>query len=114
MGEKMIQEISFDELKQARIENSDGIFYICAQAPKNFIWFSQYQSCSALTPNAVHEYRNGLIKKEVFQQKYKNQLKSPVSRNLIRYIKIESNERPVYLVTDVEQGLLLNLINEIK
>jgi hypothetical protein len=27
---------------------------------------------------------------------------------------VESKERPVYLVTDVEHGLLLNLTNEIK
>jgi hypothetical protein len=113
-GTKVIQEISFEELKQARIENPDGVFYICAQAPKNFIWFSQYKSCSALTPNAVKEYRNGLITKGIFQVKYKNQLKNPVSRNLIRHIKVESKERPVYLVTDVEHGLLLNLTNEIK
>jgi hypothetical protein len=110
----MIQEIGFEELKQTRMENPDALFYIFAEAPKNFVWFSQYQSCSVLTPNAVHEYRNGLITKEVFQQKYKNQLKSPVCRNLIRYIRIESKERPVFLVTDIEQGLLLSIINEIK
>jgi hypothetical protein len=110
----MIQEIGFEELKQARMENPDGIFYICVQAPHDFIWFSQYRSCSVLAPDAVKEYRNGLITKEVFQQKYKLQLKGPVCRNMIRHIRIESNESLVYLVTDIEHGLLLNLINEIK
>jgi hypothetical protein len=101
-----ITEISFKDLKNTY--EPEAQFLICANVKNNFVWFDNYQSCPALTPGNVAEFKAGLLSKEQFQQKFKRQLKTPVCKELIKYLNTLDK---VFLVSDT--GLLLDTIESL-
>jgi len=110
----MIQQISFEELKD--MYTPEGKFYLCSRVPANFVRFENYQNCKTLTPNLflLQDYKNGYFSKAVLKEMLKKQLNIPTCRALISHIRVEAKDCPVFLVSDLPIGLLLDAIKNIK
>ena len=110
----MIQQISFEELKN--MYTPEGKFYLCDRVPANFVRFENYQDCKKLTPNLflLQDYKNGYFSQAVLKEMLKKQLNVPMCRALISHIRVEAKDCPVFLVSDLPIGLLLDVIKNIK
>ena len=104
-----IQEISLTEMKE--IYDPSSKFYICCDVPQNFVYFDNYSSCPVLIPRCSRERTAGLISSEEFKRKYKIQINNSTGSALISYLKNQPTS--VYLVTNVETGALMSVVNSI-
>lgn len=98
----MITEISIKEIGD--VYAPDAMFVICSEVPSDFVWLDNYKKCPILIPKYEKDYRIGLINIDDFENRYRIQLKSPLVKEYILYLK--SLENSVYLVTNVDYGFL--------
>jgi hypothetical protein len=105
----MIQEVDINEIKE--IYDPDGLFYLCCEVPQSFVYFDNYSRCPAFYAPMSRERKAGLISQDEFERKYKIQMNSPICIDLVGYMRNLNNN--VYLVTNVETGTLMSIINSI-
>lgn len=108
----MIQEIKLENLKS--FYDPEATYYLCLELPPGFVMLENYRKCLIFIPHSINELKSGLMSEMAYEESYRAQLRGSASHALMEFIKEESKNRNIYLVVERQDGILLDMIENIK
>ena len=112
----MLHQISFDSIRETVIKDPSAKIYVVSKNPQKLVNDPQINLCSSLAPSTKlsQGLKLGYIQECEYQKKYSDELRSPVAQVIMGFINNEALLHEIYLVTEVNDGLLLNVMINIK